>query len=1438
MAEQSFQNYPACCFGIYPSKHKFVSNHQTFSVGTPETIFALPWPSAANFKHPAMAIGYAVILMRFTCFLYFCLLSVLGFAQAPAIQFRHINSEQGLSNSTIEAILQDSRGFLWFGTRDGLNRYDGYRMVVFRNIATDTFSITNNYITSLFEDNQQNIWVGSYNGLNKFDPKTNRFTRVKYQPSNQGTSNNNFISVISGDSKGRIWIGTNNDGLSIYQPESKSFRRIACKQRANGAEQERNIYSFFEDSRGNLWAGTESGLYIYHKNSEAFYAINPQPAKTGKMGIRSIAEDKSGRLLLGMEYNGLVILDPALGTTQQYLHTAGVASSLTSNMLRCVSVGSNGDIWIGCVNGGLDKFDPATQTFYNYQAEPDNPNSLSQRTVSALYNDRQGNLWIGTHRGGVNLYSPGAEKFSLYRQKTGKSSLNFNNVKTFCEDRNGKIWVGTDGGGLNVFDRKLESFTYFKHDPFNPLSLGLNEVIDVKEDSDGNLWVATWGGGLCLFNPAANNFTRFSRNDKRYGNLNSDYIQCIFEADKENLLVGTYFGGLYLFNRSNKTFSPVQKSKSGATALTGKNILSITRDRAGDTWIGTDDGGLNKWYAASGEFEHYFHRENKMPDLRVLFTDSKGNVWVGQEGLYLYNRAGDRFSIFTDAEGLASLFIKGIVEDERGYLWISTSNGLKQLDPITKAVRSYNTGDGLQDKEFEANACMKTRDGQIYFGGVNGFNSFYSKDIKLNSFVPPVFVTDLHVQNKIITGGKSELLKEDISFTPKLRLNYKQATFSFGFAALNYTISKNNRFVYKLENWDKDWISAGVEQIASYTNVSPGTYTFFVKASNNDGVWNEKGYRVQIIITPPFWATWWFRLLVASALFAAGFYLYSIRRKIQLHRYEEEKKEAIHQMQLQFFTNISHEFRTPLSLIAGPVEKLLKEDPESKHSHLYQVIQRNTNRLLQLINELMDFRKAESGVLKLQVMPGSIPLFIQEISEEFSELALQKNITFRITATTTYPEVWFDRQVLEKIIINLLSNSFKYTPDNGKVELQVLDSLSDFKPQFEHKLLIGESTNESFIYFRISDNGTGISKASMPHLFERYYRVSEAHLGSGIGLAFIKTLTQLHKGNIAVYSEYNKGTEIIIGIPVGKMSYAGNEKWMMHTESPVRLESLVVQPSISVTLKPVNPIPENKETAGKREYVVLVADDHEELRSFLKESLNHSFKIIEAADGKEAMEKTLEHFPDLIISDIMMPVMDGLAFCRLVKTTVETAHIPFILLTAKDALASRMEGTETGADYYFSKPLSMDLLKLNIRNIFAQREKLKEHYRKDQLAEVKELAHSALDKQFLEDLLAIIDKNLSSPEMDIDFVCAEIGMSRTKLYNKVKGITGQPIGDFIRTIRLRKAAALMMQRELTLTDIMYSVGIQTQSYFSKAFKQEFGKSPTQFLKDMEPGNKA
>ncbi len=1358
-------------------------------------------------------------------------------AQSPDIHFSHISTGQGLSNSTIEAIVQDNRGFVWVGTRDGLNRYDGTNVMVYKNLPDDSSSLSDNFITSLYEDARQQLWVGTRNGLNVFDPKTNRFKHLTLTSNDARRISQVHIATLFGNAKQQIWIGTKEG--QIYKIVSGVLQPVQWRTpvAANNPVPELFVQVFFEDNRGILWAGTEDGLYQYNHADNVFEKWREQPLAGKQLSVRAMAQDKQGNLLLGTAYHGLVIYNPGTGINKHFVHTPGQQAGISSNMVIALSVNKKGEIWIGCVNGGLDKYDPVAGTFQHYYYQPEKPNSLSQRTVSVLYTDRQENLWIGTHRGGLNLYAPGAKKFISYRQHATANSLSYNDVKAFCEDSDGEMWIGTDGGGLDRYNRREQTFVHYKYDPQNANSIGSNEVLSILEDSRKQLWIATWGGGLCRFDKRTNRFTRYQTTSKQAGTLGSDYVQCMVEDKPGRLYVGTYFGGLFVFDTEKEIFTPVAQSATTGKGVTGNNVVALMKDKAGNIWVGTDDGGLNKIDAATGAVVHYFNQSKKKPDIRILFTDSKGNIWVGQQGLYVYQPHNKQFEIFTHAEGLSSLFIKGIVEDNNGNLWISTSYGLKKLNPGNKAVRSYNSNDGLQDMEFEANAAYMTKDGEVFMGGINGFNRFYPNEIKENSYLPPVYVTELWVHNQPVLGGRHPRLQNDISYSRELTLTYDSSTFTLGFAALNYTTSENNQFLYKLDNWDKDWLPAGKEQKATYTNLPPGKYRFVVKAANNDGIWNDKGYELLINITPPFWATWWFRLLMAAGLLATVYYIYRVRKRMIHQWHEEEKKEAIHQMQLDFFTNISHEFRTPLSLITGPVESLLKQETDEKTKHVYQVIQRNANRLLQLITELIDFRKAKSGSLRLQVMAGNIPMFIEEIAEEFSELSKQKKINFHVSAKIDWPqECWFDRQVLEKIIINLLSNAFKYTQDNGSISLEVLNSLEAFKPQFESSLLITHNNQQTdFVYFRIADNGTGISKASMPHLFERYYRVSDAHLGSGIGLAFVKTLTQLHKGNIYVYSEYGKGTEIIVGIPATQQAYPVHEQWI----NPKPLVSMAPFSTNQMTSDPLNSadVTVAKTIAPTKRNTILVADDNEDLRSFLTDSLAPFYTIIEASNGEEALQKTRAQLPDLIISDIMMPVMDGIAFCQQAKSIPDIAHIPFVLLTAKHGPETRQEGTESGADYYFTKPVSIDLLLATIRNIFTQRNMLRQLYRNDQLAEVKAMAQTTQDKEFLAGILAIIENNLSKTDMDIDFVCTQIGMSRTKLYNKMKAISGQPIGDFIRSIRLRKAADMMVQGEQSLTEIMYSVGIQTQSYFSKAFKQEFGKTPTQFLKDLEATDK-
>ena len=1365
------------------------------------------------------------------------LLNIAARAQVPKLKFKRIGIEQGLSNSTIETISQDKRGFMWFGTRDGLNRFDGYQMTVYRYHPKDSLTLSDNYIRYIHSDREGNLWVGTINGLNRFLPDKNNFVRYKHNPADKRSLSNNLVTSIYEDRRGNLWIATFGGGLNLYNKKQKAFTHYRHDQFNLKSLSDDRVNCIYEDKHGKLWIGTEKGLNLFEQNSKTFsqYKLGDEPPGKDYV-IKEIQEDKEGNLWIATSDNGLYLFNPLSKNFKAFRHIEKDPNSLASNLVRSLLFDKKGNLWVGSINGGLDLFDTSKNTFYHFQNDPNDPFSLSQRTSSALFEDRQGNLWVGTHRGGVNLYAPNTEKFRLYQQEQNTNSLSYNDVKAFCEDAQGNIWIGTDGGGLNLFDVKTNSFRHYKYDPFNARSIGSNEVLHVMEDSEGNLWAATWGGGLNLLNRASGNFTRYVHNPSDKNSLSSNYVQKIFEDSKKNLWVATYYGGLNLFDRKTKTFTRVAADEEQRTSLYGNNIVSINEDKSGNIWIGTDDGGLNCLNAATKSFTHYFNNEEKLPDLRVIFIDSKGKLWVGQAGLYLFDIEKNAFGLYTEKAGLSTEFIKGITEDERGNLWIATSNGLTQFNPQTHAFKKYNTGDGLQGLEFEANAYLKTRNGEMYFGGINGFNSFYPENININKFIPPVYLTDFQIFNqRILPGQANAFLKNDISVTETIRLPYKQSTFSFGFAALNFTASQNNQYAYRLEGWDDDWNYVGTERKASYTNLEPGTYTFRVKASNNDGVWNEKGAAVTIVITPPFWATWWFKMLVAVVLSAAAIVFSRFRRSQEIKKLEEKKREEMHQVQLQFFTNISHEFRTPLSLILGPLEKLQREDSRFTFNHYYKVIARNAHRLMNLINELMDFRKAEAGVLKLNVMPGNLEVFLKEISEEFSELAQQQNIKFEVTTPQGLAEVWFDRQVLEKIIINLVSNSFKYTADGGTITVNVFQSLYELNPSFANELILkNDYQGKKYVYIRVADNGIGISKESIAHLFERYYKISDSHLGSGIGLAFVKSLTFLHKGSIFVYSERNRGTEIIIALPVSKEDYDKNEQWMSNNqERGVRLESIHNKYDHDFFITEETSHQHDLATSPQTKPHILVVDDNGELREFLKESLSPHYHIIEAADGQDGLNKAKEAFPDLIISDVMMPNMDGIDFCRTIKADIDTSHIPFLMLTAREALESKIEGTQSGADYYFSKPLSMDLLLLTIRNIFSQKQKLKERYSKDYHAQAKELVHSSKDKEFIEELLSIIESQLTNPDMDVDYICNKIGMSRTKLYQKIKHITGQSIGEFVRTVRLKKAVGIMTHEDVLLTDVMYRVGIQTQSYFTKAFKKEFGKTPTQFLQELK-----
>lgn len=1369
--------------------------------------------------------------------------TVTANAQTLNLKFKHINIGQGLSNSTIEAIYQDSKGFIWFGTRGGLNKYDGYQFKVFKNRPEKPNSISDNFIKCISEDVTHDLWIGTSDGLNRFDAYKNTFLRYKHDPLDKGSLLGNEINCIYTDKKGELLVGTNG-GINKFDFKNNKFIHYGRVSKQDNSIDNFAVNFLFEDSRNNFWVATNKGVGLLNINNGTIstaFNFNGNAAPGINYPSLKIQEDRQGNIWIGTVNDGLLMVNLTTHAYKQFLHDDKNAFSISTNLIRSLLVDNKGNLWVGGVNGSLDFFKASENSFLHAGNDPGNPLSLSQKTASALFQDNQNNLWIGTHRGGINFYAPLADKFKLLQQGSSDNSLSYNDVKSFYQDSKNNIWIGTDDEGLNLYDEQKNTFVHYKYDPYNNKSISSDAVLNITEDKNKNLWIGTWGGGLNLMNRADNTFTHLMNDPSDANSISSNYVQTTLQDSEGDFWVATYYGGLDLFDPQTHVFKRFT-SDGNQKSLYGNNVISLNEDQDKNLWIGTDDGGLNCYNLIKKSISHYFLNGGKTPDIRVIFTDSNGRVWVGQSGLYLYNKAEDKFDIYTGKGGLASDFIKGITEDGNGNLWISTSNGLNKFNPDTRELKKYNAADGLQGLEFEAGAYMKTRGGEMYFGGINGFNRFYPQDIKINHFVAPVYITGLQIFNKeILPGQEKSPLQNDISLTHNIKLNYKQSTLSFDFAILNYTASENNQYAYKLANFDQDWQYTR-ERRANYTNLDPGNYTFYVKASNNDEVWNNKSAYINIYIAPPFWATWWFRLIIILLVCTVTYTLLRLKKKMDLQKIEEDKREEMHNIQLQFFTNISHEFRTPLSLILGPLEKMMNEDSRPVFHQYYNTIHRNANRLQLLINELMDFRKAEAGSLKLKVMPGNLNLFVAEIAEDFKDLVLQKQINLRVLVKPDLGETWFDRQILEKIIINLIHNAYKYTNNGGEITIELYSNGQHFVPGHKHQMAVNNNfRGKKYAYIRVSDNGIGISKDSIHHLFERYYRITDAHMGSGVGLAFVKSLTLIHKGSIFAYSERHAGADFIVSIPVDKNDYQENEKWINNTaEGGVQIESIATalfQTDYKAGEEESSAVIAHTTLASPNSYKILIVDDNEELRNFLHNSLNEFYVIIEAVDGVDGWKKTKEELPDMIISDLMMPKMDGIDFCRKVKNDPKTNQIPFIILSAKDALESKIEGAESGADIYFPKPVSINLLLLSINNVFEQQKTLKDRYIKDYFYETQEITDSQNDKNFMDQLVRIIELQLSNSDLDVDYVCREMGMSKTKLYLKIKKVSGLSIGEFVRTFRLKKAAYIMTHEDILLTDVMYRVGIQTQSYFTKAFKKEFGKTPSQFLNEIKTGKK-
>ncbi len=1338
------------------------------------------------------------------------LLSPLRVSAQQQIYFDHFNVEKGLSQNSVLTIIQDKEGFMWFGTQYGLNRYDGYRFKIYRNTGLKN-AISANEINYLFNDHEQNLWVATSNGLNKYNPEKDAFEKIVINSSKKW-SGSHVITCIYEDRKSNLWIGSIN-GLTkmVKNPPYKS--ELFLKSGLNGLASN-EIKAISEDDSGKIWVGTTKGLTVIDQINGHYafktYQADGKPGSLADNYITTIVTDKQHRMWVGTQSGGFSTFNKK---TNAFVNYNNGKNGAVNDNIRKMIFDNKGNLWIGSLEG-LMIMNPSTGKISSIKHDTENRKSLSQNSVYSLFMDKANAIWVGTYFGGVNVTYPTTTVFNNFQNGHINPAFSDNVVSSVLEENGGKnLWIGTEGGGLNFYEKSSNKNTLYKNIQNNSSSLGSNLIKVLLKDKDENLWIGTHGGGLNYLARGSNVFKRFLYNAEDQI-ATSREIPALAEDEEGIIWVGTQ-NGLYKSNELKNIFTRYNV-KTASGIIEKPSIKCLLNDAEDNLWMGTTSELYMK-PKGQDRFAPVLQRiKNIRPKIKYINTiaqDSKKQIWIGSYygGLYCYRPQNNTIEIFTEENGLPSNNIQAILEDDGHNLWISTSNGLSVYNPGTRHFKNYNTSDGLLNNVFNKNARLKSVNGALYFGGYNGLTSFYPNNIQSNNVASPVVFTDLKLFNKSISvDDESGLLKADINFTNKLVLAYDQNTLTIEFALLNFIKSGKNHFAYKLDGYDKNWNTVSVPA-ATYTNLPSGSYIFLVKGINNDGVYSVNIRRIEIVVNPPFYGTWWaylFYFCVAAAI------LVIIIRYLLIRAIFKKEKE-INEHKLEFFTNISHEIRTPLTLIVGPLEDLI--ETEKDNPQLYrslQPIKNNADRLMNLVTELLDFRKAESGKMPLHVGSGNIVKFCREIFMAFQNMAISKQIEYNFEADKEEIQLYFDKVQLEKVFFNLLSNAFKFTPKEGKINFKIEES-------------------DHLVTIKICDNGPGIPLAEQENLFKRFYQAKSAStIGTGLGLSFSKSILDLHHGNITFENIPQKAdasglTCFKVSLKTGKSHFKESDFITddVYDHDEARYGNFLTN---AVDNERAG---ENLVLTEEQNYHVLLVEDNDDVRSFLKKSLEAKYHIHESENGLKGLEKAFEIIPDIIISDVMMPVLDGLELCRRLKTDERTSHIPIVLLTARSAYVHQVNGLENGADSYIMKPFNLKILQLHIQNLLNAREKIKQKFAGIIQLEPKNLLVNTTEQNFLHKIIQIIETKMTDPDFDVPMLSSEIGMSQPTLYKKIRALTDLSVNEFIKSIRLKRAAQLLKQKIGNISDVAYAVGYTDRKYFSIEFKKYFGKSPTEFIQD-------
>ncbi|MES2445951.1 MAG: two-component regulator propeller domain-containing protein [Bacteroidota bacterium] len=1339
-------------------------------------------------------------------------------------KFITLTTKNGLSANTINTIIQDKTGLIWFGTNDGLNKFDGTNFTVYTYNSNDSLSIPSNDITSLLEDKTGRLWIGTGGGgLAYYDAKHNVFKSFKGEGIPNRKSVFNVLNLYE-DQNGNIWVGTFG-GYRIINRKTLKVTNIGIDSLVGLGS---SVLSFAQADQGKIWIGTSVGLLRVDQKSgytEKFVHNASNPNSLSDNCIRSIVRDKYNRLYFGTNKGLNLLLDNG-NEFKQFLKLD--EKSISDDIIYTTKLANDGNLWLG-TEDGISVFDVDKGSFSNIKPNKRRSFSLSHKSVRSIFMAKNGIIWVGTYQGGVNKLDPNLALFnlkisSLFDPKGLSSPI----VTSFVEYKKGKIFVGTDGGGLNLFDRNTGMFEHpeikSKLDLRNPLT-----ILALELDSRGQLWIGTYQNGIFIYNPINKSYRQIVAGNKPT-DLSQNDIFFIKEDSRGLIWIGTNGSGINVFDPKTSLFK-----RYGTQAIlpklmpTNGFMRAISEDRNGDMWIASNGTGIIQLQTKTGAFKVFNKQKSGLPsDIVIsLLHDNKGNLWAGTSGggLCMLNNNTGKFENFGEVNGLANNIVYKILQSKDGLIWVSTDKGISSFNPLTKRFKNFGKPNGIQDGPFVLGSGLLTSDGELYFGGQDGFNYFSPTTLPTRIVVPKVLLTELKVANITVLPSESSPITEQISAAKEINLNYGQ-NFSITYTALNFTAPIQNHYAYRLVGLETNWNYVGSEKTAYYTNLDPGDYVFEVRASNNEGVWSKEVTSVVLHIHPPLYRTTYAYVFYVLLCFAILFGLrqrgiqrikqklaqeqdkINAEERVFQQRREAERAHALDIQKIKFLTNLSHEFRTPISLILAPVDKLLSVNQDFSVLNQVKMIRRNARRLLNLVNQLLDFRKMEEQELRLNLHEGDIIAFINDAAEAFQDLSDRKKIALKVQNDIKSVHTLFDHDKIERIIFNLLSNAFKFTNEGGEVALT-----TSFENEGAHQIFT----------LSVADTGIGIAEESKNKIFTRFFmdnnETSILNQGSGIGLSIVKEFVELHGGEITFQSELGKGTTFTVKMPIKLL----NQMVIPHLLDDQLNESEIKNNKNIDLAEPIFTPSENKIAT------ILLVEDNDEFRFHLKDSLQPFFHIIEASNGKEGWQKTLSGHPQLVVSDISMPEMNGIELSQKIKSDKRTSHIPVILLTAISGEDDQIKGLKSGANDYLTKPFNFNILHAKIDNLLSFNDSVKTAYSKQVQVQLKEIEIESSEVKLLNKIVKYIDENLNNPELSVEELSKHVGMSRGSLYHKLLEITGLTPIEYIRSVKLDRAVELLEKSDYNVAQIAYMTGFGTPSYFSRLFKTQFNMLPSEYI---------